>query len=175
MDGELVERARAGDADAFDELVRRRIDAVYRMALGILGQPADALDATQDALISCWRKLPTLREVDRFNGWLSTITTNSCRMVLRRRRGVREVQLIPGSDYDADARPTAPPKISARAFDNAFERLSVEHRALLLEHHLDGRGLNEIASRLRVPVGTVKSRLYAARRALEKALGEAER
>lgn len=170
MDGELVERARAGDADAFDQLVRGRIDAVYRTALGILGHPADARDATQDTFVAVWRKLPTLREVDRFDAWLARITVNACRMVLRRRRGVRELRLLPGTDYPAGARSLSTNETTAAAFDNAFELLTVEQRAILLEHHLDGRGVAEIAERLGIPAGTVKSRLFAARRALEKAL-----
>src|SRR5436305_14953370 len=100
MDGDLVERARAGDADAFDQLARSRIDAVYRTALAILGSPADARDATQETLVSMWRGLPSLKSADAFDGWLHRITVNASKMALRRRRGVREVELTdetPGS------------------------------------------------------------------------------
>ena len=93
MDGGLIERARAGDADAFDELARSRIDQVYRTALAILGSPADARDATQETLVSMWRGLPSLRSADAFDGWLQRITINACKMSLRRRRGVHEVEL----------------------------------------------------------------------------------
>lgn len=171
MDGELVERARAGDADAFDQLVRERLDAVYRLALGILGEAADARDATQETFVAAWRKLPTLRDVDRFDAWLDQITLNACRMALRKRRGVRELRLIPEADYSSIGRPIADnAQASATAFDDAFSRLTVDQRALLLEHHLDGHGVAEIAERLGIPAGTVKSRLFAARRALERAL-----
>jgi RNA polymerase sigma-70 factor (ECF subfamily) len=175
LDGELVERARAGDADAFDELVRGRLDAVYRLALGILGEPADARDATQDAFVAAWRKLPTLRQTDRFGAWLDRITVNACRMLLRKRRGVRELRLNPGTDYRAVDRSAAQALATAAAFDHAFDRLSVEQRALLLEHHLEGRSVEELADRLSIPVGTVKSRLFSARRALERALSEERR
>lgn len=175
MDGELVERARAGDAEAFDQLVRQRIDAVYQLAVGILGQPADARDATQEAFVSAWRKLPTLRYIDRFDAWLDRITVNACRMVLRKRRGVREIQMLPTADFPASDRSGAHAQATAAAFDNAFETLTVEQRALLLEHHLDGRGVGEIAQRLGIPVGTVKSRLFAARRVLEQALRKSDR
>lgn len=175
MDGELVERARAGDADAFDQLVRQRIDAVYQLALGILGEAANARDATQEAFVACWRKLPTLRDADRFDAWLDRITVNACRMALRKRRGVRELRLIPGADYP-DGRPTAGNSdASAAAFDAAFERLTIDQRAILFAHHLDGHGVAEIAERLGIPAGTVKSRLFAARRALEQALHETRR
>ena len=176
MDGTLVERARAGDAGAFDQLVRARIDAVYRTALGILGQPSDARDATQDAFVAAWQKLPSLRNVDRFDAWLHRITVNSCRMNLRRQRGVREIYLSPDADSTLAGRPiTAAGETTAAAFDRAFERLSAEQRALLLDHHLDGLGVAEIGERLGIPTGTVKSRLHAARRALERALEQDHR
>ncbi|CAN5642814.1 hypothetical protein BH23CHL7_BH23CHL7_01110 [soil metagenome] len=91
MESSLVERARAGDADAFDRLVRERIDAVYRTALAIMGNPADARDATQEAFIAAWRALPRLRDTDRFDAWLGRICVNACRMAKRRRKGVREL------------------------------------------------------------------------------------
>ena len=174
MDGQLVERARAGDVDAFDQLVRERLDAVYRLALGILGEAADARDATQEAFVAAWRKLPTLREPAKFDAWLAQITVNACRMALRKRRGVRELRLMPDADFPAVDRSAAQAKATAVAFDIAFERLSVDQRALLLYHHLDGRGVEDIAARLGIPVGTVKSRLFTARRALEAALKEAK-
>ena len=171
MGGALVERARAGDADAFDELARRRVDSVYRTALGILGSPSDARDATQDALLSAWRSLPTLRDADRFDAWLHRITVNSARMVARRRRSVREVEL----PEVAPQLPAANGWLTPQMFDRAFERLSVEQRALLLDHHLDGHSVSDIAARLGIPSGTVKSRLHSARGALDRALREVRR
>lgn len=167
MDGALIERARKGDADAFDELARGRIESVYRTALGILDNPADARDATQEALISAWRSLGSLREVDRFDAWLYRITANAARMVSRRRRALREIQFTQPASFRAG-------ELSASAFDRAFERLTVEQRAVLLDHHLDGRPLREMAERMAIPEGTVKSRLYAARQALDRALREAD-
>lgn len=167
MDGALIERARAGDADAFDELAHRRIDSVYRTALGILGNPADARDATQEALVSAWRSLPSLRDPDKFDAWLNRITINAAKMVVRKRRGPREIQ-ISSKVSEVAGRTTS----LAGAFDRAFERLPVDQRALLLDHHLDKRSITEIASRLGIPEGTVKSRLHTARAALERELRE---
>lgn len=165
MDRTLVERARAGDATAFDQLARERIDWVYRTAIGILGNSADASDATQDALVSAWRSLRSLRDPDRFDPWLRQITVNSARMVARRRR-VRQIQIT--ADLEDRADPTD--SISATDFDRAFERLPVEQRSLLLEHHLDGRSVADLAEQLEIPEGTVKSRLHTARQALDQAL-----
>jgi RNA polymerase sigma-70 factor, ECF subfamily len=170
MDGELVERARAGDADAFDQLARARIDAVYRTAIGILGNSADARDATQEALVSAWRSLRSLRDTDHFDAWMRAITVNAARMVARRRR-VRE---IPMTAYleQADLDPGA---VSAADFDAVFDRLTVDQRALLLAHHLDGESVAQLAVRLGIPEGTVKSRLHTARQALDRLLTEETR
>jgi RNA polymerase sigma-70 factor (ECF subfamily) len=169
MDRALVERARAGDATAFDELAGERIDGMYRTAVAILGNAADARDATQDALLSTWRSLKSLRDPDQFEPWLRRITVNAARMVARRRR-VREIHI------DPDHEPAAEPgQVSAFRFDRAFEQLPIEQRALLLEHHLDGRSVAELAAQLAIPEGTVKSRLHTARKALDRALEEAEK
>src|SRR3954469_11366456 len=146
MDGGLIERARAGEADAFDELARTRIDAVYRTSLAILGSPADARDATQETLVSMWRGLPSLKSADAFDGWLHRITVNSCNMAIRRRRGVREVSL----DNDPNLTTGAPDT----SFEQAFDRLNVDQRSLLVAHHLDGWSVAELSVRLGVAEGT---------------------
>ena len=91
MDRLLVERARAVDRDAFGELMVHRMEGAYRMALDILGRPADARDATQETFIAVWRGLPSLREPDRFDAWFNRMLLNSCRMAMRRHRRVREI------------------------------------------------------------------------------------
>ena len=167
MDGALIERARTGDADAFDEIARQRLDVIYRTALGILGNHADARDATQDALLAAWRSFGSLRDPLKLDGWLHRITINSARMVARKRRGLREVRPI-----EEAASRAAPGAVSATTFDRAFETLTVDQRAILLVHHVDGLSVREVAERLRIPEGTVKSRLFTARVALDRALGE---
>ncbi|MEO6349579.1 MAG: sigma-70 family RNA polymerase sigma factor [Candidatus Limnocylindrales bacterium] len=167
MDGALIERARTGDADAFDELARRRIDVIYRTALGILGNHADARDATQDALVSAWRSIGSLRDPLKLDGWLHRITINAARMAARKRRGVRDIRPI--DEAEAQTAPSVPHAID---FDRAFESLSVDQRAILLAHHLDGLSVRDLADQLGVPEGTVKSRLFTARIALDCALGE---
>lgn len=166
----LIERARAGDDGAFEELARERVDGVYQMALGILGSRADALDATQEALVSMWRGLPSLRHSTAFDSWLYRITVNASYAVIRRRKGVREISFL------SDVSPVNQPVADWRGFpakskfDHAFERLGADQRALLLAHHVDGVSVAELARLLDVPEGTVKSRLHRARTSLELAL-----
>jgi hypothetical protein len=79
-DDALVERARQGDATAFDTLVATRLDRCYRLAWSILLNDADAADATQDAFVAAWRQLPRLRDARAFDGWLNRIVANAARM-----------------------------------------------------------------------------------------------
>ncbi len=151
---------------AFDEIVRSHVDPVYRITLGITGNEADARDASQDAFISAWRALPGLKEADRFDAWLTSIAVNASRMQLRRRRRVRELRLLPAdAAIVADARSD-----EGNAVLEAISKLPLDQRELVVLHHLADRPLDEIATSLGIPVGTVKSRLAAARRDLRKAL-----
>jgi RNA polymerase sigma-70 factor (ECF subfamily) len=171
MERSLVERARAGDRDAFETLVRSRIDAVYRTAYTVLGNAADAQDATQEAFISAWRGLRGLRDADRFDAWFGRIVTNACRQSIRRRSRVREISMDPGlRETTATVDALDQTAVDADAFDRAFERLPVDQRALLVAHHLDGKPVAEIAAELDIPTGTAKSRLHTARNALQRAL-----
>ena len=181
MERALVERARSGDRAAFDDLVRSRIDAVYRTSLAILGDAADAADATQEAFVLAWRNMGSLRDPALFDAWFGRIQLNACRAELRRRKrtSVREVEL----PEEADGR-TEPPALErsmddlmadADVFDRAFARLSVDDRAVLVLHHLHERPVGEIAAALGKPEGTIKARLFRARAALETALARESR
>jgi len=170
MAGDLIERARDGDVDAFDELARSRLDAMYRLAVGITGDATEARDVAQEALVAMWRGLPSLREPKAFDGWLFRITVNAAKMSLRRRSGVRELHLAGDSESLAGADPSQPSD-----FNRAFERLTVDQRALLRRHHIDGMSVTELADLLDIPEGTVKSRLHTARAALERSLDRESR
>jgi RNA polymerase sigma-70 factor (ECF subfamily) len=173
LERELIERARRGDRAAYESIVRRKVETVYRTARAILGNDADADDATQDTLIGAWRQIGSLRNLDRFDAWLGRITVNACRMALRRRRGMAAVDLPPPGTTDiADARTSGfeARTVSSDAFDRAFDRLPLEQRAILVLHHRDELPIAEVATRLGIPEGTVKSRLSAARVALDRSL-----
>jgi RNA polymerase sigma-70 factor (ECF subfamily) len=182
-DDVLVRRARTGDAAAFGVLVDARIDRCYRLAWSILSNDADAADATQEALLAAWRQLPRLRDAAAFDGWLNRIVANAALMARRHRLRLREVSVAPIHPGDMPHEPEPPPDLRARtAFDDVvdndaigrgFERMRPQDRMILVLHHVEERPVAEIARSLGIPVGTVKSRLHAARGALEKAM-EAE-
>jgi RNA polymerase sigma-70 factor (ECF subfamily) len=171
-DGHLVERAGRGDQGAFAQLVESRLDRAFRTACAILGNEADARDATQEAFVSAWVNLPRLREIAKFDAWLNRVLINRCRDVLRRRHRVREIavdelDLLGVSQTGASVEAAA---LEAAALNAAFDRLSLAHRQLLVLHHLHREPVAEIARQLGVPVGTAKWRLHAAREALKRAL-----
>jgi RNA polymerase sigma-70 factor, ECF subfamily len=173
----LVARACAGDADAFEQLVRERTDRVVRLAMAIVADETEARDVAQEAFITAWRQLSDLRDPDRFEAWLTRIVVNKARMALRsrRRRRVREIPAAEMTTTAAEGRTIERPDGDAGRLADALGALDPDRRAILALHHLEGWSVAEIADTLEIPVGTAKSRLFAARQALERALAEADR
>jgi RNA polymerase sigma-70 factor, ECF subfamily len=174
LDRSLIDRARNGDLDAFETIVRARMDAVYRLTSAILGNEADARDAAQETFVAAWRQLPRLREPEKFEAWLQRVAVNAARQThrARSRRRIREIPLstvVALADQAAGA-----PRDDAAILDNALAMLPIDQRAILVLHHLEGRPIVELATILEIPAGTAKSRLFAARRALAAALATDE-
>ena len=168
MERALVERSLTGDRAAFDDLVRSRIDIVYRTSLAILGDTADAADATQETFISAWRSRGSLRDADRFDAWFGRILVNTCRDRLRhgaRRRTQdlsAELALHGGDPFrQADDR---------ELIGSALAALSPDHQiVIVLRFYLD-LSTRQIAERLGTREGTVSSRLHYALERLRTAL-----
>ena len=176
----LVERARQGDHDAFATLVDVRLAATFRTAMAILGNEADARDATQEIFLRAWRNLPDLREPDRFAAWFGQIVVNTCRTAIRgrRRRIVCEISVgaLPddGEELVSRASPHDDRTADIDLLERALDRLPVAQRTLLALHHFEHSRWARSPSGSACPGNTVKSRLFSARRSLERAL-EVER
>jgi RNA polymerase sigma-70 factor (ECF subfamily) len=166
-DDALIVAARGGDTAAFGALVAPRLARSVRMAQAILASEADALDAVQETFLAAWVSLPDLRDPARFDAWLNQVLANRCRDALRRRRRVREITI---EDTEIARPDPSGASLERAAILAAFDRLSVPDRQILVLHHLEELPVEAVADRLGIPAGTVKSRLYAARRALERAL-----
>ena len=175
----LLERAARGEPEAFDAVIRPRLDRLFRMAMAITRSDADARDAVQEACVLAWRELTRLRDHSRFDAWLSQILVNACRGLLRKQRRVRvkEVDVDDASAATPAAYATtsgADERAEAELIRRAFDRLDGDTRSLLVLHYVEERPLAEIGRVLGAPVGTIKWRLSNARRALDRAL-EVER
>jgi RNA polymerase sigma-70 factor (ECF subfamily) len=152
--------------------------AVYRLTLAIVGNEADAADATQDTFIAAWRQARSLREPARLDAWIWRIAVNAARMLVRGRgrRAARELPAIAPGGSALDSMPDRAHDRARRADDDArrlasaLDRLDPDRRAILAMRHLEGRGIPEIAATLGIREGTAKSRLFAARKALDAAL-----
>ena len=173
-DGEigLVERARSGDAEAFDALVTLRLMPTFRLARAILGRMEEAEDATQEAFIAAWRGLPSLRNPERFDAWFGRIVVNACRMSMRRRSRTACLSI----ESISDGLPSADdPRLSGLvdndALNRAIDGLPVQQRAILALYYLEDRPVSSVAMILGIPTGTAKWRLSRARTALRRAMG----
>jgi len=167
-DPELVERARRGDRQAFDLLAAGAVDRLYSVARLILRDADRAEDAVQETLVRCWRDLPALRDPARFDAWLRRLLMNAINDEFRRdRRHRANVRVLRAEPSVADESAV----VAAREqLERGFQRLSVDHRAILvLRLHL-GLSIDETAASLGIPVGTAKSRLHYATEAMRLAL-----
>lgn len=180
-DDVLVSRARANDLDAFRQLVERYRRKVYGIAWGMTGNHGDSDDIAQETFIKAYRKLGEFERQSGFYTWLYRIAMN-CSLDLLRRRGRRGELDLEGSLEAAERRLAdtrgAPPdgirEAAAGELREAVARgiaeLPEKHRAALVLHDLEGVPHDEIARALGCSPGTVRSRLYYARLAMQRKL-----
>lgn len=171
-DGELVRRARRGETEAFGALVERYMRAAYSVALSVTKRPEDAEDAAQESLMVALDRLDECRSPERFAGWLMTIVRNRSRNLVRR-EALRVSDPVPDSASHRGPNPEAATERSElRAqLRAALDELSEVQREIVLLHDLEGWKHREIAERLGIPSGTVRSHLHFARKTLRMTLG----
>jgi RNA polymerase sigma-70 factor (ECF subfamily) len=174
-DDELVRLAQAGDAGAFDQLVVRHQAAVFRAALAALRVPEDAEEAAQDAMVRAWQKLGSFRGDAAFRTWLLSIAWNRA---LSRRRSIviwfaRRAPIEAADRVRGDGKgplETLHEQDLARQVAAAIEQLSPKLRDALLLAQSGEYGYDEVAAMLKIPVGTLKSRVFDARRQVKERL-----
>ena len=183
----LVERAVAGDTEAFGEIVRRWERRIYALAYGILGREDEARDAAQETFVAAFRSLPNFRGEAKVSSWLHRIAVNQC-ITRQRRAKVRAEVSIEAAQVDGRARLASAQRSPAGATETgqraeavrrAVAALPQELREVVVLKEFEGLTFQEIADALDVPLSTVKSRLYTAlkqlRMRLEKFGAEAAR
>lgn len=170
MTADQIRRAQAGDHDAFESIIRAAYDRLFAIAQRILRDRSLAEDATQDAIVRCWRDLRGLRDVDRFEAWLHRLLVNACRDQARRSRRRMDEYVL---SLDPPARNDEIGQIADHdELERAFLRLPADQRIALVLTHYVGYSAAELATILNVPTGTVYSRLHYGARAMRQALGE---
>ena len=176
---ELARAAAKGNTLAFEELVRLHEKKVYALALRMCGNSEDAADVAQEAFLSAWRGLPSFRGEAGFSTWLYRLTSNAAIDQLRKGKRQREEASLDDGDLPLDVPDRQPgPQEAAesaelqRAVADGLRELSEDHRQILLLREYQGLSYDEIAQALEVDLGTVKSRISRARRALRKILLE---
>jgi RNA polymerase sigma-70 factor (ECF subfamily) len=172
-EAEAVAACLRGDRSAYELLVKRYAPRAVTAARAILGDASLAEEAAQEAFVGAYRALGRLDVHEPFYPWLYRVLKSVCLSARARRRAEP-------SSLDAPGRPSSDGASAATARGDVRERLfaamrtlSEPHREILRLAHFDALSYKEIAACLALPVGTVMSRLWAARRALRQALGEA--
>lgn len=167
MDAQLVVLAQRGDRSAFGQLAAEFSDRLYALAYRILRDGDLADDAAQEAIVTIWRDLRALRDPDRFETWACRIVVRACYREARRRRlrattvySLHEVGVADAANLVADR----------DELERAFRRLTADQRAVIALQYYLGMTHPQIADVLEIPVGTVGSRLHAAKRALRASL-----
>ena len=176
---ELVHAAQKGDDSAFEELVRTYEKKVYHLALRMCGNQDDAYEIAQEAFLSAWKGLKFFRGESSFSTWLYRLTSNAAIDFLRREKrqsGPSDFSLDDEETYIEPVDPAPTPQRHAEAKElrealaQGLEKLSPEHRQVLLLRELQGLSYEEISDALDLDLGTVKSRIARAREKLRNYL-----
>jgi RNA polymerase sigma-70 factor (ECF subfamily) len=172
-----IDRAVTDPAGTFSALTDRHLDGAYRLAAVILGDALEAEDAVHDAAIAAWRAFPQLRDVDRFDAWFTRIVVNTCRDRLRARRRRPVVDLgaaVAARALDPASADTIHGLADRDALARAFAVLDPDETVVVVLRYWRDLSVDDIADRLSIPPGTVKSRLHHALGRLRTALQVAE-
>jgi len=174
---DLVVRAQTGNREAYGELVRRFESTVYAVALARLRNPTEAQELTQDVFLHGMRKLPQLRDVACFPGWLRQITV---RMAINRltRRGPlarAESDLLEQAAADGITPLEAMEREERRVeLWGGLEKLKKTDRETLVAFYIQGQSLKQMSREFETPIGTIKRRLHVARHRLKEELEREE-
>lgn len=180
----LVDWAKSGDMQSFEELVSRYRDRVYARAYSIMRNEDLAVDLSQNAWVKAWQRLAQFHGDASFATWLNRIVTNLCLDELRRQKRLRtdsieEIEEATGpvenrmEIQDVDPIVKLNQKELRERIDDAMDKLSDSHRTVLVLYEYEQLEYKEIADQMDTSVGTVMSRLFYARKKLAALLGEA--
>ena len=169
---DLVERARAGDHEAFAILATTAFGRMYGAAKLILRDQTRAEDAVQEALLLAWRHVGAIRDPDAWDAWLYRLTVNACYRLARSGRERRIVELDMRAELMTPTADFTGPVVERDRIMAAVSALPFDQRAVIVLHFYLDLPLTQAAAVLDVPTGTAKSRLHRGLEALRRSLGE---
>lgn len=180
-DHQLIKRAQSGSAPAFNQLVELHYGNVYGQALRMLRSEDDAKDVAQLVFIKAWKKLPTFKFQSAFSSWLYRITAFTALDAIRKRDARKETAVdsewLENCDESSPSEFALPEQIRSlerkelrQQYDQALQQLPSAQREALELRENEGLAYEEIARRLRCKTGTVMSRLFNARKTIQKHL-----
>jgi RNA polymerase sigma-70 factor, ECF subfamily len=163
--------ALAGEADALAAILAENRPRMYALAMRVLGDPDEAEDAVQEAMLKVWRNLPRFERRSSFGTWIHRIAINAALDRRRRRPAIPTAEVDDNRQGDERMAAETPERLYARAeagavVHRALGRLSVVHGETIRRFEIEGESYADIATASRCPIGTVMSRLYHARRKL---------
>lgn len=176
-ENELIEKVKHGDGNAFEPLVLENQKNVYNLALKMVGNEEDAFDVSQDAFMKAFNNLGKFRGESKFSVWLYRLTTNVCLDFLRSKKRKPYISLTQGDENDEERELLIPddrfsPEYEfdkhelRQSINKGLKQLPEDYRSILLLREIDGLSYDEISQALKLETGTVKSRLFRARKKL---------
>jgi RNA polymerase sigma-70 factor (ECF subfamily) len=172
----LISECLAGNEEAIEILVRRHEAGVFRLALSIIGDPAEASEITQETFISALRSLPSYQEKQSLKAWLYRIALNHSRSHLRKRKVIERLRTTLTSIFQVDRQRQVSPEEAVvqneaeAAVWNSLQALDQRHRIVVVLRYFHQLSISEIAEILALREGTVHSRLHSAREKLREVL-----
>lgn len=165
---ELVNRAKRGDPDAFASLMQSQMQTMYKTARSILSQDADAADAISDTILSCWEHLGSLQNEEYFRARMMRILVNQCYAQIRKNKRTVPEEVLPDQGY-------RDPGFENIEWKETLDSLPEKYRLVMVLYYVEGFPVSQISQILRMPEGTVKSKLARGRRYLTEAFEDGER
>ena len=182
-DKALVAWAQKGDTLAFEELVARHRDKIYARAFSMMRNEQDAIDLSQEAWVKAWQRLVQFQGESSFATWMTRITINLCLDQLRRQKRTRAESIEEMDEESGGVERQMPVVVTnpterlergelRKRIDAAMEKLSHEHRTVLVLHEFEEMEYKQIAKVMGCSIGTIMSRLFYARRRLAALLND---
>ncbi len=178
-EGSIIDRCKKGDREAFASIVKHYMKPAYYVALGYVGRPDDALDISQDAFVNAFRHIKRFDSSKSFFPWFYSILKNLCMNHLNRIRRRREDSIdemaveegqIPIPIQAVNPEDSVVQKDLEKKIGQALLQLRPREREIIILQHFQDYSYQQIADLLDIPIGTVMSRLYGARRSLRREL-----